>query len=127
MEIPKSLRRWFLIHFIVDVIFAIPLIFFPTSFLGFFDIQAEVITARLVGAALVGIGGASFFSRNKGKESYDILLTLKILWSGAAIITLAWAITEGAPLIIWSILVVFVIFSGVWWYYKKLLANQKVY
>jgi len=28
-KIPNNLRDWFIIHFIVDMIFTIPLIFFP--------------------------------------------------------------------------------------------------
>ena len=125
-NIPKSLKVWFLIHFVIDIVFAIPLIFLPVYSLGLFGIQAEVITARLVGAALLGIGGASFFATKQGKESYDILLTLKILWSSAAIVTLLWGIFEGATKILWGVLLIFVVFSGVWWYYKKRL-NQKVY
>ena len=108
-SIPKSLRIWFLIHFIVDIIFAIPLIFFPERFLALFGILAvETVTPRLVGAALVGIGGASFFVRNKSKESYDIMLTLKILWSSAAILALLVSSYVGAPKAIWYITGTFV-------------------
>ncbi|MBT4824122.1 hypothetical protein HN695_04945 [Candidatus Woesearchaeota archaeon] len=118
-SIPKSLRIWFLIHFIVDIIFAIPLIFFPERFLALFGILAvETVTPRLVGAALVGIGGASFFVRNKSKESYDIMLTLKILWSSAAIIALLVSSYVGAPKAIWYITGTFAVFSAIWWYYK---------
>ena len=123
--VPKSLRTWFLIHFIVDMIFAIPLIFFPTyvlNLLGFTSTGSELVTARLVGAALIGIGGASFFNykntSKESKESYNIMLTLKILWSIAAIIALLISALNGAPKSIWLIIITFAIFSGIWQYYK---------
>jgi len=120
--VQKSLRIWFIVHFIIDIIFAIPLIFFPVMFLKFLGFTVvDPITARLVGAALIGIGGASYFTRNKSKESYDILLTLKILWSIAAIITLIWSIVETQLMVLWPILIVFVIFSVTWIYYKSKL------
>ena len=124
-SIPKSLRIWFLIHFIVDLLFAIPLIFFPITFLSLLGFTIiDPITARLVGAALIGIGGASFFAYKKTKKTYDILLTLKIIWSISAIFTLAWAIIEGSPKIVWLILITFMLFSGVWIYSKLKLRKN---
>lgn len=118
-SVPKSLRTWFIIHFFVDIIFGIPLLFFPEWTLGLFGIiVTETIMARLVGAALIGIGGASFFSYNKDKAVYDALLSLKILWSVCAIVGLIIAISTGAPRIVWLIVLIFAIFSGVWIYYK---------
>ena len=120
MAIPKSLQRWFIIHFVVDVIFAIPLIFSPIWILGLFGLPAsESVMARLVGAALIGIGGASFFSYKRTKESYDILLTLKLLWSSTAVLALVLAVFSGAPSTIWLIILIFVIFFFIWLYYKN--------
>jgi hypothetical protein len=119
--IPKSLQTWFAIHFVVDMIFGIPLLFFPSLLLGLFGFSIstpELVMARLVGAALIGIGGASLFNYNKSKESYDIMLTLKILWSSAAIIGLLISTYLGAPWQIWIITITFAVFSGIWWYYK---------
>jgi hypothetical protein len=77
-KIPRGLKIWFIIHFIVDIALAIPLIFFPKIFLGLLGFPiVETLTARLVGAALIGIGGASLFAYNKKIETYNILLTLK--------------------------------------------------
>ncbi|MEE8340621.1 MAG: hypothetical protein V3R52_00840 [Candidatus Neomarinimicrobiota bacterium] len=122
MSIPKSLQRWFIVHFVVDIIFAIPLIFFPLWILGLFGLPAsESVMARLVGAALIGIGGASFFSYKRTKESYDILLTLKLLWSSSAVLALVLAVVSGAPNIIWLIILIFVIFFFLWLYYKNRL------
>lgn len=115
--IPLSLRLWFKLHFLIDLLFAIPLIIAPSwilSLFGFTDITP--LLARLIGAALVGIGGASLFT--KTKEQFEIMLTLKIIWSVTAIIGLLWSLAEGAPASMWGILMVFVLFSGVWVYYK---------
>jgi hypothetical protein len=114
--IPKSLRVWFTIHFIVDMLFAIPLIVFPTTFLSFFGFTGELMFARLVGAALIGIGGASYFTQKK--ESFKIMLQLKLLWSGAAIVAILWSIIEGTSVWAWLFLVIFCGFFGVWMYYK---------
>ena len=123
-KVPQSLRIWFLIHSFIDISFAIPLLFFPSLILGMLNIvTTETITARLVGAALIGIGGASFFSYKKSKESYDILLTLKILWSVTALIALALSLYAGAQNTLWLIVGIFAIFSAVWIYYKIKLRN----
>ena len=114
----KSLRTWFLIHFIVDFIFAVPLLFFPEWTLSLFGLKTiETVTPRLVGAALIGIGGASYFTKAK---DYSIMLTLKILWSVSAIMGLLLALYQGAPSLVWVITLIFAGFSGVWIYYKKI-------
>ncbi len=126
MKVPKSLKTWFIIHFIADIIFAIPLIIAPIWILGLFEFTGvETLTARLVGAALIGIGGTSFLVRNAGSESYNSLLSLKILWSIAAQIGILWTIYEGAPRSAWIILGVFFVFSIIWIYYKRKLTSFK--
>lgn len=115
----KSLRVWFKIHFLVDILFAIPLFLFPIWTLGLFGIVSEPVLARLIGAALVGIGGVSYLT--KTKQEFKILLKLKVLWSSAAIVALVWSVIEGASSLIWVLVVVFVLFFGVWWYYLKRL------
>ena len=117
-EVPKSLKNWFLAHFIVDILFAIPLIFFPTTFLAFFGLViTQPVLAQLVGAALLGIGGASYFT--KTKEQFAIMLNLKIIWSVSAILILFYNAIIGAPLFIYLILLTFIIFSVTWIYYQR--------
>lgn len=116
--IPSSLRLWFTIHFLFDILFAIPLIVAPhwiLSFFGFMDITP--LLARLVGAVLLAIGVTSLFT--KTKEQFEIMLTLKIIWSVTAIVGLLWSLAEGAPASMWGIVGLFILFSGVWMYYKK--------
>ena len=118
-KVSKSLKNWFLVHFLVDLIIAIPLIFFPSIILSLFGIvYSEQVTARLVGAALLWIGGTSFFVYNKTKESFDTLLTLKIIWSISAIVALTMSLFNGAPLRILLVLIIFAFFSLIWIYYK---------
>ncbi len=126
-EVPNSLKIWFLIHFVIDYLFAIPLIFFPDSFLRFLGWTiVDNLSARLVGAALIGIGGISLLENKSSLDSYNSLLTLKILWSLAAIISLVISILEGeAPKIIWLILIIFTLFSVLWIYYKIKINTEK--
>ena len=121
-SVPYSLRVWFIIHFIVDVIFAIPLLFFPVFMLNLLGFAlVEPITARLVGAALLGIGGSSLITQCAGKESFKSLLTLKIIWSLGVIIGLLLSIYERvAPPSTWWFLGLFGLFLGVWVYYYRL-------
>jgi hypothetical protein len=123
-DVPRSLRIWFLIHFIVDMVFALPLLINPYWVFHLFGFSSvEPLTARLVGAALIGIGGASFFIYKKGIEAFNALLTLKILWSIAAIIAIAISIIEGGPQSEWLFLAIFVLFSAIWIYYKRILLS----
>ena len=115
-KVPKSLRIWFKIHFVVDFLVAIPLIFFTKWTLGLFGFPLEnLVFARLIGAALIGIGGTSYFC--KKKEHFEIMLILKIFWSLAAILALIWGLIETEMLSLWLFLIIFVIFSAVWNYY----------
>ncbi len=118
--VPKSLKTWFLIHFIADMIFAIPLLIVPVWFLqllGFTTV--EPLSARLIGAALIGIGGNSFLMRNKSKDAYLAMLNLKLLWSSFAVIGIFITMMQGGPVVGWFILLVFLVFFFIWLYFKR--------
>lgn len=118
-DVPASLRVWFVVHFFVDIVFALPLLFAPAWTLALFGFSVgETLTARLVGAALVGIGGASLVVRGKSREQFDALLTVKLLWSGSAIVGIVLTLIDGAPMSAWLFLAVFMFFFGLWGYYK---------
>jgi hypothetical protein len=119
--IPKSLRIWFVIHFILDMVFAIPLMIAPIFVLQAFGFEGvEVLTARVVAAALIGIGGMSLIMHKKGVEEYKNMLNLKLIWSAAASIGILWTILEGGqPVVSWFLLGIFVVFFFVWFYYNK--------
>ena len=122
-EVPKSLRVWFIAHFIIDILFALPMIIAPVWILSFFGIAAEPVTARLVGAALVGIGGASLIMKDADRQSYDALLWVKILWSVTAIIGMVLSIVQGSSQLVWVAVGIFAMFSSVWMYYKGRLQD----
>ena len=117
--IPTGLKTWFVIHFIADMFFAIPLIFFPEVIMPWFGWgEIDPVMPRLVGAALLGIGGESLFSRNAPREAFKALLRLKIIWASSAILALSLGILRGGPPATWGFLVIFTGFLGVWVYYS---------
>jgi len=121
-NIPRSLRTWFIIHFIADMIFGIPLLFFPELIfpvLGWQNI--DPISTRVVGAALMGIGIESWLGRNAGVEVYRAMLNLKVIWSSSAILAIGLGIWMGGPPAGWLFLATFVIFWFVWVYYWRKL------
>ena len=121
--VPRSLRIWFMIHFVIDFAFAIPLLLAPVWFLTLFSFDhPDPFTARLVGAALLGIGGESLLGWEGSPEAFRAMLNLKIIWSlaaiGGIILTL---IFSGGPVMAYIILLLFACFSGLWIYYRFLL------
>ena len=118
----SSLRRWFVVHFVVDMLFGLPLLLFPDGVMGLFGLEVgEQVTVRLVGAALIGIGGVSLWVNKEGREVYAALLRLKLLWSGSAIVGAGLSLWYGAPMMILVVLVVFMAFFLVWLYYYRRL------
>lgn len=126
--VPKSLRKWFVVHFLVDVLFAIPLMLFPVRFLQLFGWQViDPITTRLVAAALLGIGVESYLGRNAGVQAFRGMLNLKIIWSLGAIVGLGWSLlqsAQGGPLSAWLVLLVFVAFNVLWVHWRLKLAEK---
>jgi len=121
--VPRSLRFWFVIHFVVDFIFAIPLLVAPVWLLTLFGFESpDPFTARLVGAALLGIGGESLLGWEGSIDAFRAMLNLKIIWSLAAtvgiILTL---IFNGGPLMAYVVLLLLAGFCGLWIYYRFLL------
>lgn len=118
LKVPPGLQTWFVVHFAADMLFAIPLLFFPEVIMPWFGWQqVDPITSRLVGAALLGIGGESLLSRNASPEVFKALLSLKIIWAVSAIVGISLGIAAGGPLLAWIFLAIFGIFLMVWIYY----------
>jgi hypothetical protein len=128
---PKALSTWFVIHFIVDILFATPLMFFPEASLGFFGWNSvDPYTARIVSAALFAIGIESWLSRHASLGTLRNLLSLKVMWSLAATLGIALSLLSGAqgrPLMAWVIFAIFLAFHVLWVYWlgqiSKLLRN----
>lgn len=118
-KVLTALRTWFVIHFIVDMIFGIPLLFAPEWVLGLFGISIiSTLTARLVGASLIAIGGMSFVARDESEDVYRTLLNFKVFWSVGAMVAILLYIFEGGNPSTWVIFAVFLIFNVVWTCYR---------
>jgi apolipoprotein N-acyltransferase len=81
------------------------------------------MTARLVGAALMGIGLESMLGSNASAETFRAMLNLKIIWSLSAIFAISAALFEGAPAMGWVFLAIFVVFCAVWVSYRVRLGG----
>ncbi|MBD3346740.1 MAG: hypothetical protein GF401_16920 [Chitinivibrionales bacterium] len=124
-EIPSGLRVWFVIHFFADVMVGIPLLFVPGLFLPLLGWDVvDPVSSRLVGAALMGIGIESLLGRNAGVEAFRGMLNLKVIWAVSAVIGISLAFFHGAPVSAWGILAIFVVFGGVWVYYRMKLRKN---
>jgi len=125
-NIPNGLRTWFVIHFVADMLFGIPLLLFPRLLLPLLGWTTyDPLTSRLVGAALMGIGLESLLGRNASAETFRAMLNLKIIWASSAIFGIVAALIEGAPPITWAFLGIFVIFWIVWVYYRVYLNRNE--
>jgi hypothetical protein len=94
--VPNSLRTWFVIHFLADAIFALPLFLAPRWMLSLLGWPAvDPLATRLVAAALFGIGIQSLLGRDEGAAALRALLNLKIIWSAAATVGLVWSKAGG--------------------------------
>ncbi len=124
MTVPSSLRAWFVVHFAADMAFALPLFFAPRFFLEMLGwTEVDSVTARLVAAALFGIGIQSLLARGETVDVFRAMLGLKIIWSMTAVAGLVWSAVAGGPVMTWVFVGVFAVFSGVWWYYRLLLTR----
>lgn len=120
-SVPQSLRIWFVIHFVLDFLFAIPLMIAPIYSLRLFGWQTiDPIATRIVAAALFGIGFASLLGRNADVETYKEMLNLKIIWSFSAVIGILLSLlqdSQGKPPVVLALLVIFMTFNLLWVYW----------
>ena len=118
-SVPNSLRIWFVIHFVADVLFGLPLLLFPRWLLPLFGWGTyDPIMTRLVGAALMGIGIESLLGRNANTETFRAMLNLKVIWASSALFAIGAGIVEGAALTAWLFLAIFFVFWCVWVTYR---------
>lgn len=124
-QVPHALRTWFVMHFWADILFAVPLFIAPVWSLELLGWQqVDPYTTRIAAAALFGIGIESYLGRDAGVESFRTMLTLKVIWSLAAVVGLAWSLAQGAqgrPPFAWAVLAIFVAFNILWMYWRRKL------
>ena len=118
--LPPGLRTWFVVHFAADMLFGIPLLFFPEWTMGLLGWSPiDPIASRVVGAALMGIGIESWLGRDSSAEVYRAMLNLKVIWSSSAIIGIGLGLWNGGAVAGWLFLAVFMVFWAVWVYYRR--------
>ncbi len=117
--ISDKLRFWFVVHFVVDMLFAVPLFIAPVWLLGVFGWHVvDPLTSRLVAAALFGIGVESFLGRNAGHETFRGMLNLKLVWSAFAVAGIGISMAGGGPVMGWVVMGIFAAFFCLWAYYR---------
>ena len=120
--LPRGLRTAFVVHFVADVLFAVPLFFAPQPFLTALGwTQVDPLATRLVAAALFGIGIESLLGRNATPDAFRAMLNLKLIWSATATLGLVWSQLDGGPPMGWAFVAVFGVFHLVWLRYRLLL------
>ena len=125
--VPDRLRWWFVVHFILDVLAAVPLFVAPTQILGWLGWPAvDPIATRLVAAALFGIGIESYLGRNAGAEAFRAMLNLKVIWSATAALGVLWSQLEGGHVAGWGVFAIFASFNIIWVRYRVALATPRV-
>ena len=127
--IPTALKNFFILHFWIDILFAIPLMIIPGLFLEWVGWPyLDPLTVRLVAAALFGIGIESYLGRNKDRTGYLGMLRLKIIWSFMACIgILIGLLTQPVqPIFGFLILGIFIVFNVLWsyWYFQLTRVNN---
>ena len=124
--VPRGLRIWFVVHFVVDVLVAVPLFLAPVAVLTFFGWRAvDPAATRLVAAALFAIGIRSLLGCNEGVEAFRAMLGLKLIWSATATLGLLWTQIEGGPAVGWLLVATFAAFHLVWLRYHLLLRRSR--
>ncbi len=127
-EIPKSLKGWFVVHFIADTLFAVPLFIAPVFLLELLNWQSiDPVMARMVAAALFGIGIESLLCIKLGKDAFIAMLNLKIIWSFAAITGFSIGLVQGLfgyTAVGISLLLIFGAFNILWIYWRVKLNKE---
>lgn len=113
--VPSRLRSWFAFHCVIDLLVAVPLLLAPRQLLGWVGWhEIDPMAARIVAAALFGIGLESYWGRNGSLESFRGMLRLKVVWSGTSLLGAAWSQLEGGPPAGWAVVVIFLMFHSLW-------------
>lgn len=120
-DVPGTLRGWFVVHCVVGLAIGLPLLIVPGLMLAVLGwAPADPGVSRLLGAAWVALGVASWRTRQGSLEVVRAMLSLKSLWSGLGIFAAFGAIGQGAPGAAWVVLFLFLVFLGVWLHYAIL-------
>ena len=125
-EVPNSLRNWLVFHFYVDYAFAIPFFFFPETtaeILGYDPL--DPLAARIVAAALFGIGYSSYLASKFDLKAMHTKLRWAVVWAGSATIGLLWAANTVEHIWGWVFAGIFLFFFMLWGNYALRLGSFK--
>lgn len=118
-SVPRALRAAFILHFWVDMAFALPLFVAPRWFLGTLGWTCvDPNTARIVAAALFAIGIQSYFGRDEPPSTFRAMLTLKVIWATMATLGLVISALEGGPWFGWVLAAFWAGFCALWWSWR---------
>lgn len=116
----SALGRWFVLHFVLDLLVAIPLFLFPEVILGWVGLSGvNIVLARMVAAALFGIGLESWWGRKASAGHFVGMLRLKIVWSVVVVFALLFGLIQRQIEVVVGLLVLglFFGFNLVWVYW----------
>ena len=122
--VPSSLKKWFMVHFYADLLFAIPLFIAPEWSLGLFGWDPKMVdplSSRLSASALMGIGIESLLCQKASLDVYRSMLMLKSIWSFSAVCGIGLALFHWgnqAPWGAWMFLGIFAAFCVLWNTYR---------
>ena len=127
-EIPSALKKWFVVHFIADTLFAVPLFLAPDYLLKLLNWQSiDPLMARMVAAALFGIGIESLLCNKLGRDAFIAMLNLKIIWSFAAMTGFIIGLIQGLfgyTAVGIGLLLIFTAFNILWIYWRLYFKKQ---
>ncbi len=97
-KIVSGLKTLFLVHFIFGLIFGLLILLIPDTFFGWFGWQVKEPDAyRLVGAAVLGFAGGSWFCYKSStwEQVRNVVLT-ELIWPPLGALVNLWALVTGA-------------------------------
>ncbi len=116
----RSLKRWFVIHAVVSLLFGLGLYFYPArlgGLVGWTDV--DVMMSRMYGASLLALsaGSALAYSAHTWDEVRVKVALEAVFCSLSAAIGLYGVLFEDAPRFVWLYVGLMDVFAVVWAYY----------
>jgi len=118
-EISKGLKYILLLHLILGIIIGVVFLFFPESYCSLFGITiSDHGMYRLIGAASLALGFSSYLAyRNHDWDVVKLFVQMELVWLIGANLGLLWWLFTGAPILSWSIEVMFIFFLVAFLYF----------
>ena len=114
MEVPRPVRTWLVAHGVFHLATGLALLATPGLVLRRLGWTAVgPLLPRVVGAAALAIGAASFLAHDAALEVVRARVRLNLVWSFTAAALFVY-IGAGAPPAAWAFLSIFIVLTGVW-------------